>query len=306
MAEGNTLGDILAAIINGITNASPEELEGMKLNSALTGEQRNAYEALKLVFDGYGLGSLAPTILEYVQQGYGADTISVLLQKTPEYKQRFAANEDRRKAGLPVLSPQEYLATESAYRQLMRSAGLPKGFYDSQDDFTRFLASDVSPTELKSRVDAARQATDSADEFLKQSLARMGVGAGGMVAWFLDPDRAEPIIQRELQASKIGAQALRNKLQYNTGDLRQWALRGVTEEQAAEGYGAIASFLPEAQKLASIYGETYDQVVAEGEIFGKEAYAVERRKGLASKERASFGGSVGAAKGGLGGVGGQR
>lgn len=305
-SEGNTLGDMLYAIIMGVQNETPERIQEMKINQSLSGEQRNAYEAIKLIFEGYGLGTLAPKILEYVQQGYGSDTITMLLQRTDEYKQRFSANEIRRKKGLPVLPPNEYLATETAYRQIMRNAGLPNGFYDSQDDFTNFLSTDVSPTELKTRVDLATQATLSADAGLKESLSRMGVGQGGMIAWFLDPNRAVPLIENEIQASKIGAEALRNKLAFNTGDLRQWAMRGVTADQAKEGFGQIASFLPEAQKLASIYGEHYDQTVAEGEVFGKEAYAVERRKGLASKERAAFGGTVGAAKGGLGGKGGQQ
>lgn len=305
-SEGNTLGDILYAIITGVQNETPERLQEMRINQALSGEQRNAYEALSGIFEGYGLGSLAPKILEYVQQGYGPDTITLLLQRTDEYKKRFAANEVRRKNGLPVLPPNEYLATESAYRQIMRSAGLPEGFYDSQDDFTNFLSIDVSPSELKTRVDLATQATLGADATFKESLSRMGVGEGGMIAWFLDPSRATPIIENEIKASKIGAEALRNKLAFNTGDLRQWAMRGVTQEQAREGYGQIAAFLPEAQKLAAIYGDVYDQTVAEGEVFGREGYAVKRREGLASKERATFGGAVGGAKKGLSGVGGQQ
>src|SRR5512139_2967154 len=80
---------------------SPEEM--------LQGEDRDAYMALLSLFSGYGLGSLAPKILEYVQQGYGADTITMLLQRTDEYKRRFSANEIRRKNGLPVLAPNEYL-----------------------------------------------------------------------------------------------------------------------------------------------------------------------------------------------------
>src|SRR5690348_11115489 len=64
-----------------------QELEG------LPGQERDAYAALKTLFDSYGLGSLAPKILQYLQNGFGADTITVLLQQTPEYKQRFAGNQ---------------------------------------------------------------------------------------------------------------------------------------------------------------------------------------------------------------------
>jgi hypothetical protein len=54
-------------------------------------------------------------------------------------KRRFAGNQQRRKLGLPVLSPREYLETEAAYRQVMESAGLPRGFYDSPDDFSSWI-----------------------------------------------------------------------------------------------------------------------------------------------------------------------
>ena len=41
----------------------------------------------------------------------------------------------------------EYLATERSYRQIMQEAGVPTGFYDQTSDFTKFLASDISPAE---------------------------------------------------------------------------------------------------------------------------------------------------------------
>src|SRR5690606_13079448 len=96
----------------------------------INNEQRDAYEFLKRTFEGWGLGTLAPKILEFIQQGYDADTIMLMLQDTSEYKQRFAGNVQRQAAGLPVLNPAEYLALERQYRQIMSSAGLPSGFYD--------------------------------------------------------------------------------------------------------------------------------------------------------------------------------
>lgn len=270
---------------------SPEEL--------LKGEDRDAYLALKALFDGYGLGSLAPKILEYVQQGYGSDTISILLQRTDEYKKRFAANEARRAAGLQVLSPAEYLATEQAYRQIMRNAGLPNGFYDSQDDFTQFLSKDVSPTELKTRVDIASMATLNADPATKSALAQMGIGGADVTAYFLDPNRATALIQKQMGTAQIGAAALRNSLEFNQSRAMDWYLQGVTAEQAAEGYGAIAGFLGDVTKLGRIYGDEYSQATAEAEVFGSSGAAQNQRKKLASQERASFGGSTGAARGGL-------
>jgi hypothetical protein len=60
---------------------------------------------LYAVFKGYDLGSLAPQIKTMLLNGYDADTISLLLQQTTEWQQRFAGNEKRKKNGLAVLSP---------------------------------------------------------------------------------------------------------------------------------------------------------------------------------------------------------
>lgn len=267
---------------------------------ALKGPDRDAYVALKSLFEGYGLGTLAPKILEYIQEGYGADTISILLQRTDEYKRRFAGNEARRSAGLQVLSPSEYLATEQAYRQLMRNAGLPSGFYDSQEDFTQFISKDVSPTELKQRVDIANMATANADAATKSALAQMGISGSDVTAYFLDPNKATTIIQKQMGTAQIGAAALRNNLEFNQGRAMDWYLQGVTGERAAEGFGAISGFLGDASKLGKIYGEEYNQATAEAEVFGQSGAAGEKRKKLASQERAQFGGATGAARGGLG------
>lgn len=273
------------------TPKTPEEL--------LQGADRDAYLALKSLFEGYGLGSLAPKILEYVQQGYGADTIGILLQRTSEYKQRFAGNEARRAAGMQVLSPAEYLATEESYRQLMRNAGLPSGFYDQPDDFTQFISKDVSPTELKQRVDIANLATANADPATKQALQQMGISGTDITAYFLDPDRATTLIQKQMGTAQIGAAALRNQLEFNQSRAQDWYLQGVTAEKAAEGYGAIAGFLGDVSKLGKIYGEDYNQATAEAEVFGNQGAAMQKRKGLASQERASFSGATGGARAGL-------
>ena len=300
------MGGVLQGIFDWIARATPEQIKEAQLNQQLSGEQRNAYEAIRMIFEGYGLGGLAPKILEYVQQGYGSDTITMLLQRTDEYKQRFAANEARRKAGLPVLAPNEYLATEQAYRQIMRNAGLPSGFYDSPEDFNRFLSVDVSPTELKSRVDLAVQATEFADPALTKALKAQGVDTGAITAWFLDEKKAIPLITKQMNAAQIGAAALRNSLDMDPTRSMEWAKQGITADQAKQGYGQIAGFLPDAAKLGAIYGDFYDQETAEAEIFGQSGVAGEKRKKLASQERASFGGAVGGAKAGLAGVGGQR
>lgn len=269
----------------------------------LTGENRDAYAALRSLFNQYGLGTLAPKIYEYAKQGYGGDVISLLLQDTTEYKTRFAANETRRKAGLPVLSPAEYLETENAYRQLLQASGLPKGFYDSPTDFTNWLAGDVSPSEVKSRIDLAVGSTMQANPATKQALAQMyGVDQSFITAYYLDEKRALPLLQKQAQAAQYGGEALKRGLAANVGNLEDFVTAGLSLSQVSEGFQAVAQALPNVQAIASRFGETFTQSELERDIIGgvqPSGLGEPRRKRLASQERALFSGFGGATPGGL-------
>lgn len=274
------------------------------ISGSLSGEQRDAYEALNNLFGAYGLQSLAGKIFDFIQKGFSADTISILLQDTPEYKQRFVGNDIRQKKGLPVLSPAEYLSTESSYRQMMRQAGLPEGFYDQPSDFSDFIGKDVSPTELKARVDLASQATALASPEYKRALNEMyGVDDNHLTAYFLDPERALPSLRKQEAAASIGAEALKRGLQVS-GKAEDYALAGVSAQQAAQAYGQIATQLPQYQQFAKMYGEDITQQDLEQAAFGTGSAAgeqpEEKVKRLASWNRARAVGSIGgAAEGGL-------
>lgn len=267
--------------------------------TALQGPQRDAFVALQNEFNQYGLGTLAPKIFDFIKQGYSSDTISLLLQETPEYKQRFIANEARRKAGLAVLPPSQYLATEAAYRQVLQAAGMPKGFYDTPADFSEWIAKDVSPTEIKSRADEAARLVNANPEVRTAMQQLYGVSTGDIAAYFLDPARAEPILQKREQAAEIAAAGLQRGFglsQY----AERFAAQGITTEQAQQGYSQIAQEFRPMQELAQIYGTNWTQGEAELSVFapgtmgaggmqqpGTESAAQKQRR-LASQERAAF------------------
>lgn len=273
----------------------------------LTGANRDAFAALKSMFDQFGLGTLAPKIYEYVKQGYGADTIGLLLQDTKEYKGRFAANAARAKAGLAVLSPAEYLSAEAAYRQILSSAGMPKGFYDNPADFRSWIGGDVSPTEIKGRVDLAMEAVNKTDPTYRAALQQMyGVGESDLAAYFLDRKLAEPILKKQAAASAIGAAALRRGFTLNRLDLESYADLGLSAQEAEQAYGQIAGGFEAMLGLAGRYGTSWTQREAEQEVFtpgaagslGQQS-AAEKGKGLRSQERAMFSGGAGASSRGL-------
>lgn len=270
----------------------------------LTGANRDAYASLRSLFNNYGLGSLAGKIYEYAKQGYGADVISLLLQDTKEYKERFAANTDRAKKGLPVLSPGEYLGLEQSYRQIMQDSGLPKGFYDNPADFHNWIAGDVSPTEVKGRVDVAVANSMQANPYSVQALQQLyGIDRSHIMAYFLDEKKALPILQKQTQAAQFGGEALKRGLTLDQGDLEDFVTAGLSLGQVSSGFQAVAEALPNIQAIAARYGEKpFSQQELEQDLVGGVAQPNQgetRRKRLASQERALFSGFGGATPGGL-------
>lgn len=287
-------------------NPSASRVDVPDWEKNLTGTERDAYLLLSNMFTSYGLGSLAGKIFDYIKNGYSADTITMLLQETSEYKQRFAGNELRRKEGLPVLPPNEYLAVEASYRQIMQTAGLPSGFYDQPSDFNQWIGRNVSPSEIQTRVDMATQATVLANPSYRQALNQMGISDNELTAYFLDQAKALPYLQKAAATAAVGAGALAQGLQFDKQYAETLATQGVTAEQARSGYSQVAQELPELSKLGSIYGENYGQRQAEEAIFEGGSEAIGKRRRLASQERGAFQGGAGAARGGFAQRGGQK
>lgn len=253
-----------------------------------TAAQRDAYESIRRTFEAYGLGSLSSKILEYVQAGYGPDTISLMLQDTQEYKQRFAGNEARRKNGLAVLSPGEYLSLERSYRQILESNGMPKGFYDDQSDFTQWISDDVSPQEISERVQIAANAVANTDNSYLSTLREYGLGEGDLIASILDRKRALPLLQKTVREAQIGAEARRQNLALSQARAGYFESLGVTRDEAANAYRAIGEFLPTMENIGQIYGEEFDQTDFEDELLGRNALASAKRARLQKREVGSF------------------
>jgi hypothetical protein len=267
----------------------------------------DALELLTQTFNEYGLGSLVPKITEFVQQGFSPEVVALKLQETAEYKQRFVGNESRRKAGLPVLSPAEYLSTEASYKKVMRDAQLPTGFYDSPDDFAKFIGGDISPTELQERVSIANLSIQNADPFFTDSLRSMyGLNTGDMLAYALDADRALPFITRQVKAAQFGAEAARQGIpSISTQMAEQYTGQlGVTQDQARQGFEQVAMIQPEAARLSSIFERQTPAVGMEetvSAVFGGESSAdyKKRLQRLSEMEQSLFAGQSGVGAGSL-------
>lgn len=281
----------------GTTTGGTSVLQNM-INS-LSGSNRDAFVALETLFTTYGLGSLVQNIFNFIQQGYSQDTITLLLQQTPEYKQRFAGNDIRQKNGLSILSPAEYLSLESSYYQVVKAAGLPSNFYDNHADWVNWIGNDVSPSEVQSRVQMAQVATEQAPQDLVQALGQMGIPKSSLVAYFLDDTKALPVLQTQFNAAQIGAAALRNNLVMDPGMATQMANMGISVDQANSAYQQIGETLPTLEELGRVYNHNYTQQTAEQNLLLGSGQAAFQTQQLESQEKAAFSGNAGAAQQGL-------
>ncbi len=258
------------------------------------GAQRDAYAALSTLFQTYGLETLAPSILDYLQQGFGADTITTLLQQTPEYKNRFAGNDARIANGLAVLTPAEYMSTEASYRQLLQASGVdPAAMNKSQ--YSEWIGKDISPTEIQDRVNLAVQATTNAGPGITQGFQQLGINQGDLVSYFLNDKNPMPQLQLKMNTANILGAGLARGIQTKTDLATQYAQEGVSYAQAQAGYQKAQAVIPAGQDLTNIYKnqKAYGAEEATQEYVGQNAQGQLQREALGRQEQATFTGSGG-------------
>ena len=295
-----------AAKAAGVSTATQELLLAQQkaaADAAALRDRQSAYDILYNEFNKYGLGSLVEDVKGLIQSNVSPSQFSLELQNTNAYKQRFTANQDRIKAGLKALTPAEYIGLEDQYQNIMRTYGMPSIYYTKdgtgkQAGFEKFLANDVSASELEDRIATAQQRVLNSNPEVLQALKQFypDINNADILAYTLDPQNALTGIKRKVTAAEIGGAALAQGLQAQGGTAESLAGLGITKAQAQQGYTDIAGILPRASQLSDIYGQgQYTQGTAEAEVFNTAgaAAATAKRKKLTSLETAAFSGSSG-------------
>jgi hypothetical protein len=260
-----------------------EEVDPVAEAQAALAEQRrvDAFSRLRSLLNRYDLGALEGNVRDLIARGI-TDGNAVLfeLRETESFKTRFKANAKRAAAGLPELDPATYIGLENSYRSVLASNNLPIGFYDDQDDFNAFIEGAVSPGELQSRIaDGYRKVQDADPEVKRQMQELYGVAEPELLAYFLDPKRARPLLdsaalRRQAEAAAIAARGReQGGLNLTRESAEALAARGITPEDAATQFaqrGALAGLynpltgeegLTQEEELGATFG--FDPVAAE-------------------------------------------
>jgi hypothetical protein len=226
------------------------------------------------------------------------------VQDDEEYQKRFRGNDAR---GVDdQLFPLEYIKLEETYANAMAQAGLPKGFYDSPDDFEDWIGKSVAPSEVQSRVAMAADAYTTVaanDPGTLRALAEQGVDRDYVMAYFLDPDKATPLVtkQSQLQAAKIQGTGYNFGIEMGADQSSQLANQGISVPEARERFRTVAAEKEDLSRLANLYGEGFtdsEQVADAFGMDGAEDFQAKKKK-LASQERGKFSGTSGIKQGSL-------
>lgn len=206
-----------------------------------TPAQASAKGQLDSFLATYGLQSLGDTAWQWFLSGQSTDQIMLNLRGTPEYKARFPAMDTLAQRGQAITESQ-YINYESTIAQQNQAAGLPQGMYDTPTDIANLLTNNISPSEYQSRLQAYQTAAWQSPPEVRQALMDdYGLSPGQLTAFFIDPDKALPLIQRDLATAQMQSTSqisgFGNLSMQEGGHL---ADLGITGAQATAGFGKLA------------------------------------------------------------------
>lgn len=262
--------------------------------------KQKASDRLVSIFTGYGLETLAGFIDRRIKADVSEDMLLLELYDQPEYQLRFPGMKTLRGKNRTI-TEKEYMDIENAFVQTARFFDLPKGFYDSPDDFGRLIGNEVSAKEFQDRLqigqDLARAMSPTARAQLQEFY---NVGEGGITAYVLDADRALPLIQKQAKAAQF----------VGFGREKGFKLEGMTAAQAeqiagTEAYaklsgqqlqqalGQAAQLRQTQSRLTGIEGQVYNENEALQAVIEGSPEALLASQQRAQREGARFGGSAG-------------
>ena len=193
-------------------------------------------------------------ITTLAQQGAQPDTIALTIQNSAAYKARFSGNDARVAAGFSAYSAADYMTAENNYRSILSESGVPDQ-YQTQSFLASLIGKNVGTATLQNYVNMASQLATTQDPYMLQTAYQQyGLTQGDLIAHFLDPNTAVPVLQQQFAGTQVAAEAARQNLALNQQNALSLAAQGVTQQQAQTGFANIGSQLAQQQQIAASLG----------------------------------------------------
>ena len=268
-----------------------------------------ARQIIQSFLEDYGLGSLGDWAWTlYTTSGsedinqFVRGQLTVELPKQEAFKARFPAYETLRQNGRGI-SVEQYRQYENDAIDLAHTYGLPTAMFEDRDYLARMMISDVSGRELEQRMVINREAAYNAPAEVRSALEQM-YGVGGtqqaLTAYYMDPDKALPILQQQFQAAQIAGASIQQGIATDQATAERLAQQGVTFEQAQQGFRQVAN----DKALTYGAGDTVGTDTATAAAFGNQAAQAETTRVRRARQGAfAAGGGAAESQKGISGLG---
>lgn len=252
-------------------------------------------EALEILRE-YGLESLISNIDTAIQNDptefegpYARENIWRSVRGTEQYKKRFKGLELRQKNGYSPIDENTYLAIEKEFEATLRGNGMPRGFYDSQEDFATFIGNDVRQDELDNRIRLGYRAVMETEPGTKDELKRLyGLNDSDIAAFLIDPTRFQQTeAVRKADAARRATAAREAGLQIQAQQAEELVKRGISQGEAQQRFQELGA----TQELFGAVQPGEEQIGVEEQIgaaFGTNAAAVQRVATRRRQRQAQF------------------
>jgi hypothetical protein len=274
--------------------------------SGNSGSQADAVAIIDAVLQSYDLTNLSKWAWNEITQGASADQVTVDMTQTPQFKARFPGIEARLKAGLPPISPADYISYEDQARQLEMQYQLPSGFLDNAKTIGNWIGQDVSMSELTDRVQKGYSVVATAPADVRASFASMfgAAGDGALASYFMDEKNSVPLLEQRVTAAQLKGTAGEASVDLNSHLAMQLAQQGISQSQVQQAAGTVAQ---QSSIYAGQVGEAAPPTQSQGieAALGTDQEAIAKVNQAQSAAEAAFKGGGGAESDqyGAGGVG---
>jgi hypothetical protein len=169
------------------------------------------------------------------------------------------------------------------------------------NNVTDMLTKHISASEMNDRVILASAASTTAPDELKRAMKDYyGVDQGGLAAYYLDPDLAMPLLEKQYATAQIGGASYQQGISTDLNTAAQLQEMGVSEDQARQGFGTVK----ESMGLTVGKGDVSSQSDLTLGTFGKADAAQNVQRAAKSRVgRFTGGGGYANDRSGVGGLG---
>lgn len=255
LGSGGSDASDLAALLAAQNAANAATAQQSEQSALLTIEQTLASYG----FSGSALQGLVTFAWNEIVNGTSAAQVALDIQNQPAFIQQFPAISERISAGLPPITPAEYLSTLDSYTQTLVAAGINP----SEVNLNGLVAQDVSPTELSDRIQQGYMVLSTAAPDVLNALQNyFGIGSGDLVQWATNTGNSEQKILQQVAAAQIGGAATQSgfmgannsnmQTPVNASLATLLAQQGVTYGQAQSGFANLAT---QAQLYGNLPGQ---------------------------------------------------